>query len=210
MRMRFHSGVKSRGFTIVEFMIATVVFVVVLLMCMTAIIQIGQQYYKGTITNRVQITSRTIIDDITQTIQFGVQATPTIISGPITVICIGQVRYSFLTTQSLGTATNQSPHVFWKDRSSLGNCDTNVPDLSSNTPSANGQELLGVDMRLVALNVTSVGPVYSVKLTVAYGRDNTVFADISGIPDYFHCMPFRRGGQFCSVSTISTQVVQRL
>jgi len=193
-------------------MIATAVFSVVLLLCATAILQIGQQFYKGTIINRTQNTARAAIDDIAQTIQFGAKTSPTtIVSGTKTTLCIGQVRYTYTNTQSLG----QIAHVLWKDRIGVGGCGTSVPDLTQATPSSGGQELLGSDMRLPSLDVTANGKVWSISLNVAYGPDDDVFAVATAVdgttsPDYTRCKATRLGGQFCAVSAISTQVVQRL
>src|SRR5215207_6103202 len=98
------------GFTIVEFMIATMVFSMVLLVCAYAIVHVGRMYYKGVITNRTQDAARRIVEDISAAIQFGPHNTDpgsffrtTDLSLSPKSICIGSNRYTFTTDLALGT-----------------------------------------------------------------------------------------------------------
>lgn len=59
---------NTAGFTIVELMIATVVFSVILILITTGIIQIGKAYYKGIIGSRTQETARKITDEVGRSI----------------------------------------------------------------------------------------------------------------------------------------------
>lgn len=60
----------QRGFTIIELMISTVVFSLVLLAASAAIIQIGKKYYKGITNARTQEVARSTVDEIAQSLQF--------------------------------------------------------------------------------------------------------------------------------------------
>ena len=54
----------SPGFTIIELMIATLVFSTVLLLCATGLISIGRMYQKGNTSRAVQETARSTVDII--------------------------------------------------------------------------------------------------------------------------------------------------
>ena len=56
--LSYFSGQK--GFTVLELMIATTVFSVMLLLTTTGMIQIGKVYYKGLVTAKTQDTVRSI------------------------------------------------------------------------------------------------------------------------------------------------------
>lgn len=218
-------GTESRagGFTIIELMISTAVFSVVLLLCATAIVQVGRMFYKGLTINRTQEASRKVVDDVIQSIQFGAKsANFDIRSGTapgVQVICLGDVRYTFITSKSLGTGGGQYRHILWKDRLSsgapcAGDATNPLPDLTAATPPGGGEELLGDNMRLPVFSVdVPVGSsnVWTVKATVAYGADDDVFAkNADSSPNYSKCIGSDAGGQFCAVSAIISNAAKRL
>lgn len=214
---------QAGGFTIVELMIATGVFSVILMLCATGIIQVGRMFYKGTITDRTQDTARLVVDDISQSIQFGVSATNFWQTSSMSYaydndsvlvksLCLGSVRYSYTTDRSLGSNTaTQSPHVLWKDRIASNSACTPLDITKSSPPnsSSDGIEMLGDNMRLTSnfsVPYTTSTGLWNITVTVSYG-DNDVFIDGS---NYTQCIGSNNGGQFCASSTINTQVVKRL
>lgn len=80
---------KQSGFTIVELMIATTVFSVILLIMSAGLIYIGKVYYRTVAQNKTQEATRSIIDQVAQSIQFS--------GGSIAVngnaICVGDIKY---------------------------------------------------------------------------------------------------------------------
>jgi len=214
---------KEGGFTIIELLIATAVFSVVLLLCATAIVQVGRIFYKGTVINRTQNTSRTVVDDVSQAIQFGGGAdgfassgSGSVTNGTITVTaqarCIGDIRYSYyLLNKSLGSDTaTQLPHILWKDRLGAGDGCTPKNITLSNPGGTNGQELMGNSMRLPVFKITdpAIGSsLWKVEVTAAYGATDDLF---TSTVDYATCKPINVGGQFCAVSPITTYVTRRL
>jgi prepilin-type N-terminal cleavage/methylation domain-containing protein len=212
----------EQGFTIVELMIATAVFSVVLLLCATGIVQVGRTFYKGTIVNKTQDNARQVADDIGQAIQFGPVATNFYQvatttypygAGNVNVnsLCLGTVRYSYSVDRSLGSdAALQLTHVLWKDHIALGTACTPL-NISQSTPggsSADGQELLGDNMRIPTLTVpnTPANGLWNITLVVSYG-DSDLFV---GGSNYSQCVATNGGGQFCASSTINTHVTKRL
>jgi len=197
---------RQAGFTILELLIATSVFSMVLLLCATAVVQVGQIFYKGVTINRTQDTARKAADDIIQAIQFGTAGSPfksETITGNVHQLCLGNTRYTVTFNQSLGTDTGQAAHVVWKDRVSIANCST--------AALGNGQELLGQNMRVKDFSVTQQGDTWKVVVTIAYGKTDDLFIkNGDGSYNYGQCIFRNQGGQFCAVSSITSYVAKRL
>lgn len=152
---------RSSGFTIIELMIATVVFSVILLGAVTALIQVGRMYYKGIIASRTQQTARDLLDTISRPIQFNGQglamspsdpaaALPEVSGIRTKVICIGTQRFTFgLNAQVTDKAgldgqynldgKHQARHAVWQD--TISNPSACVPvNLTMATPQPNGSD----------------------------------------------------------------------
>src|SRR4051812_8577751 len=92
---------NQSGFTIIELLIATVIFALVLLVITTGVLQFTRQYYKGVISSHTQSAARAIADDVTRALQFGVGSVQPLTTngtspaGQTYGYCIGQSkRYS--------------------------------------------------------------------------------------------------------------------
>lgn len=200
---------KQSGFTIIELMIATTVFSVVLLICSYALLAIGRAYYKGIVTTRTQEAARRIVDDVADSIKFnGGKVIP-----PMPPIygryCIGSKRYSFNINQQR-TATN---NVLYTDEP-LGGCAMNTGKLDP--PFGSYLELVDVRMRLGEFEITEVPPtgngLYKITVIVASGDDD-VFKDTDGTPGPdtpLQCKNDRHSSQFCAVSELTTIVKKRI
>jgi prepilin-type N-terminal cleavage/methylation domain-containing protein len=194
---------NQHGYTIVEFLISVTIFSFVLLIAAAAIIYVGRMYYKGSIMSRTQETSRQVIEDVAQTIQFGDSSgagslVQSAVVGTTRVYCIGSSRYTYrlgvpLTTGTLGV---------WKDSNpSIGG--TCVPALG-NEPS--GRELLNNTMRITQFDISPLGAAHKIDILVSYGATDDLFTDGT----FTSCIGVQTGGQFCAVSRNSTTVVNRL
>jgi prepilin-type N-terminal cleavage/methylation domain-containing protein len=62
---------RQDGFTVVELLIATVVFTMVLLVITSGVTHFTHAYYKGVHQSSTQTTSRNVINTIAQNIQYG-------------------------------------------------------------------------------------------------------------------------------------------
>jgi len=197
---------KQTGFTIIELMIATTVFSVVLLLCSYALLAIGRAYYKGIITTRTQEAARRIVDDVADSIKFN--------GGVVTGnssdgwYCIGSKRYSFNTN----TKRTETKNVLYTDEQS-GACNTSTGKLDP--PSGAYQELVDVRMRLGDFKVSETQPgsgLYKIEVSVASGDDD-MFVDIDGSsgPDFpLQCKNERSSSHFCAVSELTTIVKKRI
>jgi prepilin-type N-terminal cleavage/methylation domain-containing protein len=204
---------NAHGFTIMELLIATIVFGVVLLVVSTAILQFSRVYYKGVTEANVQEVTRTVTDGITQGIQFGggtvteTNATPT--PGNSYAFCIGNLQYSYqvghqLTDSGTPTAT-QKRHALVKN--SVAAC-PGQPAQNMSSAVVTGREMLAPNMRLARMEVTHMtGNLYKVSVKVVFGDDDLL--DNPTTKDA-KCKNIRAGTQFCAVSDITTTVVKRV
>lgn len=191
---------RQQGFTIIELMIATLVFATILILLSVGLIQITRIYYKGLTTSRTQGTARNIMDDITRGIQFsGGRVTPLADDHGTKYFCVNNDRYSFRLNQKLVDGVN---HVLVKDTDSA--C-AGAANLSS--PPAGATELMAPNMRLAKLEI-SVGTnqLYSVTLRVVAG-DNDLL-DLTD-PAKAFCRN-GSGSQFCAVSELQSTVEKRI
>lgn len=159
------------GFTLVELMIATTVFAVVLLIVTFGILQVTRTYYKGATTTKTQQAARSIIDQISQAIQFS-GSDPVITPstdpayGTPANFCINGTRYSYMLNRQLAVpadpAKSQATHVLVSDSNSACKTATPIPldsaslNLSSYTKA---KELMATNMRLSVLKICAPGPV---------------------------------------------------
>jgi prepilin-type N-terminal cleavage/methylation domain-containing protein len=198
---------NQNGFTIIELMIATTVFAVLLLVVTYGMLSIGRSYYKGITSSGVQNTARAVAEDIGQAIQFGGGA---VYTGP-GKICIGDRLYSFQLGQRLTTA---SQHVLLASNVPTSCASDTNPISMSSTTGGDIQELLGQDMRLVHLSVTQSAAntkLYDVKVRIIQGDDDVLIDDLdnTAYPGFDSC----KGGisdQFCAASEIKTTVYKRM
>lgn len=194
---------KNKGFTIIELLIATVVFSVVLLVITSAVVQFGRLYYKGVIQSRTQETARSVMQEVTQSVQFSKDSP---VHSPATgdgVLCIGDKRYTYRLGKQLGAAAPSIPHVLVSDVNA--SCGSGYSGMATADLSGGAREMLGERMQLVKLEVMAAGPgLWQITVHVAYGEDGDLLPDKSG------CQPVIFGGQFCAVSVLTTTVSQRL
>ncbi|MCA9348590.1 prepilin-type N-terminal cleavage/methylation domain-containing protein [Candidatus Saccharibacteria bacterium] len=208
---------SQKGFTILELMIASSIFSVMLIVCLGAIVYLGKLYYKGvTISNTAEVT-RASIDEITEAIQYSgdafeaAPADPTP-SGWTGAYCIGVKKYSYRIGYQLviGTpGTNQANQVLTvsNDQSCIGY-----------EPSGDQQrELLKENMRLTDFAITP-GPsgLTNVEIGVAYGgdptdqsvEDNTFNTEADGT--IISCKDSSTGSAFCATNFLKTSALRKV
>jgi prepilin-type N-terminal cleavage/methylation domain-containing protein len=204
---------RNRGFTIVELMIATLVFSVVLILITVGVLTFTKSYYQGINQSNTQNAARTIIESVSQAIQFSGDAVTT----PITSnngslgFCIGNQRYSYYLGGQLwdeGTpdaALHQVKHALVMDKS--GSCaGLAAQDIQGATVA--GEEMLQPRMRLSKLTVENLsGGLYKVTVRVVFGDDD-LLNNPAG-PDA-NCKVSISGSQFCAQSELSTIVKRRI
>lgn len=216
----------QKGFTIVEMMMATLVFGLILLVIASAIIRFTQTYYKGVTETNLQNTARTIVDQISQGIQFagGDVFTPGGYTGhgPYR-FCIGNEGYTFVRGAKLNSSVinpTSDTNVFMYTENMPG-CSSAAVTEPRNT---GGRELLQQRMRISKISVAQLSgsSLYTINLRLVYGDDDLLCdKDTAGdcalrtlSPNLqkpnLTCKEVRSGSQFCAVSEITTTVSRRV
>jgi type II secretory pathway pseudopilin PulG len=214
------------GFTVIEFMVATLVFSTVLLGTTFAIIQISRIYQRSLNDSKTQAATRNLIDTVAQSIQFSgsSETVPVTVPANTNAICLGNRQYVYVLGRQISDdlGITKSKHGFITRQSD--SCAI-TEDIITTTPvDGNPSELLSKGMRLVSFSVTpSTAGLYTVSARVAYGDDDLLCipseGNCSNIDDVLSDNKFMNtdircktgiGSQFCSVSELTTTVQRRL
>ncbi|MBL8121325.1 prepilin-type N-terminal cleavage/methylation domain-containing protein [Candidatus Saccharibacteria bacterium] len=211
MRTKHDVFKRSAGFTVVELMIATLVFSVILMVITFGVLSFTNRYYKGVNSSATQAAAQNIIDTLTQSVQFGAGAVDLAGLGAAPpYFCAGGNRFVF----DKGVKFTGAQTGFY----------VGSQQLTCATASVTGRQLLGQNMRVANLDVTNVGAgFYTVDVTVAYGDDDLLCAPVSDPgscaspatmvgfwdkPD-MTCKP-TNGTEFCAVSRLTTSIEKRV
>jgi prepilin-type N-terminal cleavage/methylation domain-containing protein len=209
---------SQRGFTVIELLIATAVFSVVLLMVTVGIMQITRVYYKGVTETNTQDTARNISDVISRTIQFGgtgnIQQSVGTTPGTSFAFCIGNQLFSYVlgyqVVDSKTSGLSQSYHgLVVSSAAGCGGPSSPIANLVTTQTIANSRELVGAKMRLANLSVKPVSgstSLWSVNVKVLYGEDDLINNPTSSTAT---CKS-DTGSQFCAMSELNTIVEKRV
>ncbi|HTE22447.1 MAG TPA: type II secretion system protein [Candidatus Limnocylindria bacterium] len=207
-----HIKFQQRGFTIIELMIATSVFAVVLLLCSYGLLEIGRTYYKGATITRTQETARIVIDEVAEAIQFnGGEVVANTAAG---WHCIGTKRYSFVLNRQL-TETN---HALVSD-APPASCTTGTGAQNINGGLLSGsRELMNVRTRLSRFDIVPLAGadgLYRITVRVVSGDDDVLedrngSGTITAADNPIECKNERTGSQFCAASELTTVVQKRV
>jgi prepilin-type N-terminal cleavage/methylation domain-containing protein len=214
-----HSTSRSSyesGFTILELMVASAVFTIILLVVAIGVLSFTNSYYKGITSSKTQVMTRAIMAEITQSIQFGKSITALSGSGNVFGSCIDNTLYSYALGQQVTDVAPQGG--LHQDYHGLivttgSDCTNATPSLPSTPTLPTGsRELLGNRMRLSALTITPSGNLYIVHIRVLYGDDDLFTPTVSGNTDWSaeFCASGHAGSQFCASSDLTTTIERRL
>lgn len=218
------------GFTIVELLIATAVFAVVLLVAQASFVQIGHLFYRGVSINQTQDAADHIFQDINGNFQTAPNVGGSVNSpaGGYDYYCIGNTRYTYNINYEVDTSAAPNHAPYDQTTHTGGNygilkdtlpgagaqCATPCNDTSgSPCPSGtvklnNPAELLGNKMRIEQFDVTESTPtsnLYNVSIILAYGDDNTLTYRTPGDYSTVTCQG-DSSNDFCAVSSVNTAV----
>ena len=215
MFLRRLSRTEQFGFTILELLVSTSVFTIVLLIVAVGAVSFTNSYYKGIASSKTQAATRSIIAEVAQSIQFGKSIVPLTGAGGVRGVCIDNTLYSYLIGQEvIDNAPQAGLHQGYHGLvvTTGGDCTAATPAIPAvaNLP-AGSRELLGQHMRLSDLSVTQTGNLFTIRARVMYGEDDLFIPTIGAAPNWSQefCAG-RAGSQFCSVSDLTTTVERRL
>lgn len=194
-QLRFaRQGTGQKGFTLVELMIATVVFSTILLVITFGVLHFTHGYYSGVNSSTTQNVARGIASTISQAVQFS--GTPPLQSptGLNGYVCAGSTEFAY----SLGKEVDSAGSVKGLVQYAItpGQCPA---------PSGNGTELLQPFMRLGAFSVQNTsGNLWQITVKIVYG-DNDLLCAPAKKPG--SCAP---GGSLSAGDFNNTTVLQDL
>jgi len=225
------TDVSQRGFTIVELMMATLVFSVIMLVAAGAVVRFTSNFQRAVAATNTQNAARSVIDSISQTIQFNGGDKPTkLTAGGKTGWCVGYTRYSYVKGKQLTDVDNATStrYALMQDSTGTG-CYGEAQTLSGGTPA--GQELLGEHMRVIKFDINendAATGVWDVTIKVVYGEDEVLCSPSvpnscdTSMPSEIFLKDYQitslddlqckggKGTQFCAVSEIKTTIQRRV
>lgn len=184
---------NKRGFTIVELMIAMVVFGMASLMTTAIVIGMSRQYQKGTYTAQLNDASRSVHQDIRDAIAYSKSYDTLKTDSGVSFFCAGSTMYYWPVT-SPGTPKNG---LFKRALSGLP-CTRDNAQVGVNLLPRNGF------VQNFSINL-GAGGLYTITTNFAVGT-NDMFTDTN----YTECLPTLRGGDFCSIVNYTSNVKSRL
>lgn len=204
---------NQKGFTILELIIATTVFGVMLILASAGIIQIGRIYYKGITTNRTQEVARSVVEDISRNYQLsGAETFQSKTAGGVVAVCLDTTRYSF----KIDETVTDTQHALWVDKIKTYDATCEPLDLTQKTPGDSNtdnsdfgksmqRELLAKNMRLGHLTISKIDSKDSLTVSV-----KVIYGDKDLLQEDGTCQPMGFGGQFCAVASLDSFVKGRL
>ena len=159
---------NNQGFTILELLIATTVFSVILLVVTTGVIRIGNIYYKGITSSKTQESIRNISSEFSSSIQF---ANGIKVPGSLPrIFCLGNTRYTYFLNREYTRGNESGSGIYSEILSSGSACTCTVGCVTE------ARQLLGNNMRVLSLRVDPVAgtanKVWNIYTKVAYGEDD--------------------------------------
>jgi len=209
---------QQSGFTIVELMVATVVFSIVLIVILASFLQVGRMFYKGISFANTNESARSVTESIAVDIRFSQSFTncdPSICNYPsrpnTRTFCVGSHRYTYTLYEKVTTANMNNGYS--------GVQRTDINGVCSPSPAAGGTatvQLLGPDMQLNRFDLSGcTGEMCRVAIHIIfYGADSNVFGSFSQpgtplqAPDAY-CSGNSLDTQFCATATLNTTIATR-
>jgi prepilin-type N-terminal cleavage/methylation domain-containing protein len=210
---------QQSGFTIIELLVATTIFSIVLVVIVASFLQVGRMFYKGVSINNTNEAARNLVDDIANDVRLSKSSlyadpAPDSADSSKKFFCVGQHRYTYkLNTQvrdndinpTSGNISARTMSAGVVQDSTGGNCQD-----PSHLNGTNASQVLGPDMRLNALDVAKNATGSAVRIhahILFYGTDDNVFSSIAhpADNDTDHAASLSDPKAFCSGNLLSTQ-----
>lgn len=197
-------SVEQRGFTVVELMIATAIFSVVLLGALGGFLGIGRLFYKGVSTTSTQNVALDILNSISSDFSKGGYSA----GNGASFFCAGNTSYTYVLDDmyesNLGTGPNNVGLV--KEKMQGSGC-------SAANVSSSSTQLLGDNMRLTEITIQQIGgsssKLYKITVRVVYGDDSSLSSRNSSQPkagNNIVCDSNSTSSRFCSESKVTNIV----
>ena len=216
---------NKSGFTIMELMIATTVFAILLLLALAGFLQIGQLFYKGVNITRTSDAAKQAMSSIRNDVSFDVTNSSIMpnnspLTTPLTdrwYFCAGANRYTYILGRQLDIEAESNemktfPVAGWNKFSLLKDkVVSGCPDPFNGVPinPANVTELLGDKMRLSNLTISLLpNSLYTLDVRIAYGIDEVLTSPATATDA--KCLSGRNNSSYCFITDLRTTVRQGL
>jgi prepilin-type N-terminal cleavage/methylation domain-containing protein len=199
----------STGFTIIELLVATTVFSIVLMVILASFLQIGRMFYKGISVSNTQETARSVVESISDDMKLSQSFIPTAnYNTTAKYFCVGDHRYVYnIDHVKVGQGDVTGPQPV-SPRGIIESTVNGCPPPSS-AAGTNVQQLLGPDMQLNDFSVAcpTLNNCNIHIHIVFYGFDDSVFNSSSHPDDTSsdHSAAINDADAYCSGSLLSTQ-----
>ena len=211
-------GQSSKGFTLVELMLATTFFSFVMLFTVLGFMQINRTYHRGVLQKDIQNATRVVVEDIADQIRSasaGSISVERVTDGDSNYrLCIGSVRYGF--SQHIGTTSSDNTFHYEifntpppdnsvmflaRDPDPSHACDSPIDRFSAGTVS-----LLDLNLLVQYIDLEQIGTTNTYRLTVVISTDDLTDFETFGLD-----AKCRVGAsdQFCFVSKLETAITTR-
>lgn len=187
----------KKGFTIVELMIATLVFSVAIILTTSVVIGMSKQYQKGMYTTQLNDASRTVHQDIRDSAAYSKKLVYDLDGNGNDYVCNGSVIYYW----KLASGNNN------QDGSRNGLYKKTLKGIPCNHSTAveNGSNILPKNGFVSKFTISISNGLYSINTKFNIGT-----ADMFTDGTYQKCLPTLSGGDFCSIVDYNTSVIPRL
>jgi hypothetical protein len=214
---------------LVELMIATSIFAMVLVVMLASFLQIARMFYKGVSIASTNAAARSLVEEVVNDVRFVSQSPvacdTTTCPSYKKYFCVGNHRYTYVTAPDRGAAAKVSSTDISIPRPASINAGI-VQDTVSGCPSftsvavgANPRQLLGLNMQLndMEFKPADNGVLLHVHVLL-YGADGNVFASDKNPSDSpaealiekdAHCSGTLLDTQLCSMADFKTIVSVR-
>jgi prepilin-type N-terminal cleavage/methylation domain-containing protein len=198
---------SQNGFTIVELLIATLVFSIILVIITSGILVFSRAYFRGINSSGLQTVARTASEDIGQAVQFSGSNIVEHSSGATPYyVCAGNFVY-FYTLYAIypgGTPTAANIGI-WRQPLST-DCSITTPIFNAGT----GSQLLSKSTRVAKFlvnPVVGVNGAFTIDIKLAFGSDDGFFSNPGNAS--VQCIG-QAGDEYCSVAELNTVVQKRV
>jgi prepilin-type N-terminal cleavage/methylation domain-containing protein len=205
---------SQKGFTLVEFMIATAAFSLILLVTLNGFVQIGRLYFRGITFAKTQESARSLVDEIARGAQFSrdpISFVPPTAGEARGALCVGLIRYTYVLgkqqTENVTNAAIETRYAMWRDEKPVPSAACAPSDVS-----VNSIKIFGDGMRLQDFTVQpyAASNTWRVYASVSYGDDD-LLEPADPITGRRRCKASGYAGvQFCATSDLETIVNRRL
>lgn len=222
---------KAGGFTIIELMVASTVFSVVVLGVAYGIMGISKQYQRSMNISRTQAAARELLDNFSESMRYNSGGGPSGVAGSNTQYrCMSNKQFIFTPGRkkiSGSPGNTETKNAVLIVNRPAGSCPVPADVYNTGKP-AGAEELLGSNMRLAYFNVSNLAAsLYTISIKVAYGDDDLLCSNtaVAGSCDSgAAAMPADKsnffqadlrckagaGSEYCAVSGLTATVNVRL